>query len=109
MDHRGTSDFPGFVVTLVKEEELKEQQQRQQHQQGQQTEGCVSTQMTEENSIFLPECIGNVYLVPQEEARALIGTSAINKDTIVVCIAVSCVIYHTACLSLTGLAAAWST
>lgn len=61
MDHRGTSEFPGFVVTLVKEDELKDHQS---HREG--DKGC-------NGDIYLPECIGNVYLVPQEEANALIG------------------------------------
>jgi cation transport regulator ChaC len=69
MDHRGTSEFPGFVVTLVKEDELL------QHQLQQRESGSASDESTDMkgDGMFLPECIGNVYLVPKEEAKELIG------------------------------------
>ena len=114
MDHRGTADFPGFVVTLVPDTELEVLQQQKQPSQhthadtvtdvGTETittsntssghdsilrdgssssgvssgsgSGSGSGSSDSDNnkaSRYLPECIGNVYLVPQEEAKALIG------------------------------------
>lgn len=76
MDHRGTADFPGFVVTLVKEDELEKHNYVQQLQQQDQDrdQALDTSSVMIDDGMFLPECIGNVYLVPQDEAHALIGT-----------------------------------
>ena len=68
MDHRGTSDFPGYVVTLVKEDELKVHLEEK---------NCDFHEMNKGNN-FLSECIGNVYLVPKDETKELIGKFAMH-------------------------------